>query len=44
MAATQPTPDVCGAAGCRATAGLATVEIPGKGQRVLCSECRGELQ
>jgi hypothetical protein len=41
MAATR-TPDVCGAAGCRATAGLVVVELDGHGRRVLCSDCRSD--
>jgi len=41
MAATR-TPDVCGAAGCRETAGLQAVELGSKGTRVLCSECRSD--
>jgi hypothetical protein len=44
MAASERSPDVCGAAGCRATTGLMRVEIGTKGARVLCSECRGDLR
>jgi len=42
MAATERSPDVCGAAGCRATTGLVVVELGDRGRRVLCSDCRGE--
>ena len=44
MAATERSPEVCGAAGCRATTGLMRVEIGTKGVRVLCEECRGDLR
>jgi len=39
MAIRAPTPDVCGMIGCRNTMQLTTVEIEGRGRRVLCAEC-----
>ena len=42
MSTTTPTPDVCGAAGCRATTGLVRVETK-YGVRVLCASCRSDM-
>ena len=42
MAATERSPEVCGAAGCRATTGLVRVETK-YGVRVLCDSCRSDM-
>jgi len=43
MAATAPTPEVCGMLGCRKTDDLAVVEHPA-GPRVMCGDCQEETQ
>jgi len=42
MAATNIDAVVCGAMGCRSSAGLARVEIDGRGMVVLCTKCQAQ--
>jgi len=43
MSTTTPTPEVCGAAGCRATSDIQRVETERYGIRSLCASCRSDM-